>query len=349
MKIVYLTHDLDPKTGWGRYTSDLIDEVRRAGHSISVLKEKDDGKEGVVVLRRGWRIFASALRTRKYLQDCDIVHAMDGYPYGVIAALATLFLRKKLIITMVGTYSVAPLYNLKTRFLLSWAYKRASILTAISNFTKREVLKKIDLGGIRVITPGIKMSVASAGREREDFILTTGAVKFRKGYHVSIEAFAKVVEKIPTLKYKIVGDLSDVQYLETLKGIVKDLGLEEKVEFLGKVSESELTDLYERAKLFVLTSVTKSNHIEGFGIVYLEANAHALPVVGCLDTGAEDAILNGGTGFLVPQNNGEETSQAILKILENPSLAKELGEGAVQWAKDHQWSSLAPQYLNLYK
>src|SRR3989344_7228170 len=106
MKIVYLTNGMSPQDGWGRYSSDLVCGVKEWGHEVFVLKEKDDGLEGISVLKRGFGVFESAWKIRKYLEEADIIHALDGYPYAVIAALANLGLNKKLIITGVGTYAV---------------------------------------------------------------------------------------------------------------------------------------------------------------------------------------------------------------------------------------------------
>jgi len=107
MKICYLTHNTDSKSGWGRYAHDLIDGIKKSGHDVVILEEEV----------WGIGIFLSAIKARKYIKKCDVIHALDVYPYGVIACLANLFLGKKLVITAQGTYSIAPLYNIKTSFL----------------------------------------------------------------------------------------------------------------------------------------------------------------------------------------------------------------------------------------
>ena len=112
MKIVYLTNNIDPKNGWGRYASELILSVKKLGHEVAILKEVDDGFEGEVLLKRGLGMFLSALKIIKYLKNCDIIHALDVYPYGIVAYLANTFLRKKLVITAQGTYSIAPVYSI---------------------------------------------------------------------------------------------------------------------------------------------------------------------------------------------------------------------------------------------
>ncbi len=63
MKICYLTNNIDPKNGWGRYASDLILNVKKMGHEVVILKEVDDGFGGEVLLKRGLGIFLSAITT----------------------------------------------------------------------------------------------------------------------------------------------------------------------------------------------------------------------------------------------------------------------------------------------
>ncbi|MEK7154223.1 MAG: glycosyltransferase family 4 protein [Patescibacteria group bacterium] len=351
MKIVYLTGSTNPKNGWGRYASDLIGGIKNAGHEVLVLKEIDDGYEGLPVLRRGISIFVTALRIRRYVKTCDIIHALDGYPYGVVAALANLRLNKKLVITGLGTYAVAPLYNWRTASLLKWGYARANNVVAISNYTKQEILKKVFLKEIKVISPGIdfekfhKDKVASS----ENFILSVGALKFRKGYHVSIPAFAFAKTKIPGLKYKIVGSQRDISYFNYLKKLAGDYGVDKDVEFLTGVSDEELSRLYRSARLFILTSVNQGHHFEGFGLVFLEAAAAGLPVIGTTGNGIVDAIRDGFNGMLVPQNDIPKTAEALAKIVLNEEIAKEFSQNSYDWTKQHSPDKMASEYLRVYE
>ena len=84
-------------------------------------------------------------------------------------------------------------------------------------------------------------------------------------------------------------------------------------------------------------------------MVYLEANACGKPVIGTYNCGAEDAIKDGFNGFLVPQNNIEKTSQAVLKILDNPDLAKKLGINGKKKAQDMNWQNTVEKYMKIYK
>ena len=351
LKICYLTNNIDQKNGWGRYAHDLISGVRAAGHEAVVLKEIDDGLEGAVVLKRGPGMFLSAIKIRKYLKDCDVVHALDGYPYGIVAALSNIRLNKKLIISGVGTYSVEPLFNPKTSFLLRWAYKKADRIPCISRYTQGQILKKIKLNNTSVINLGIDPDKFHRARQnsREKFLISVGALKYRKGYHISIPAFALVKKEISDLKYKIVGSQKDKKYFAHLKDLTRKYGIEKDVDFLMNVSDNKLGDIYSQAKLFILTSVNHGYHFEGFGLVFLEAAAAGLPVIGTLDNGIEDAVKDGYNGILVPQNNVEKTADAIVNILSEPEKWQKMSQESYKWAEEHDISLTINKYLSLYK
>jgi glycosyltransferase involved in cell wall biosynthesis len=345
-----LTNNVRPYSGWGRCASDLIAAIRNEGHEVVVLKEDDDGTEGVPILKRGIWLFWSALCIRKYVQQCDVVHALDGYPFGIIAALANIGLHKRIIITGIGTYSVDPLYNWKTARLLMWAYQRARHVPCISHFTRDEILKKIKLDNISVVNLGIDVEEFSESypSSANKFLLSVGALKYRKGYHISIPAFAILRREFPSLVYRIVGSKADSGYVGRLASLAQAQGVLEGVEFLGEVSEKELKRLYGRASVFILTSINQGHHFEGYGLVCLEAAATGLPIVGTKGNGIEDAVKDGYNGILVRQNDVQETAVAISDILKNEDKRLAMSSNGKKWAEEHDIRIMIQEYLSLY-
>ena len=351
MKIVYLTSETDPKTGWGRYSSDLISGIKNKGHQVKVLKSNDDGYLGEPVLDSRKNIFSLASKIQSHLTDCDIIHALDGYPYGVIAALANRKLKKKLIITGVGTYAVAPLYHLKTFLLTKWAYKQANYITAISSYTLSEMKKKSKIKDSSVILPGInsKKFFRQHNESNEEFIISVGALKHRKGYHVSIPAFSKVKKDFPNLKYVIVGNQKDTNYFNLLKKLAKENNVSDDVIFLTNISDEELADKYSKAKLFILTSINHDHHFEGYGLVFLEAAASGLPVIGTQDNGILDAVKDNHNGLLVPQNSIDKTAEALLKLLSDEKLSREFSQNSYDWVEENDTLNSIKAYHKLYE
>lgn len=341
MKICYIGSSIDSKNGWGRYASDLIYGI-----------EASECKVSRVAVQGGARGFIDAVfRARKLIKECDIVHALDVYPYGVITYLAKVFSGKKFIISAQGTYAIEPLYMAKTAFLARLAYRSADVIIAISNFTKGELLKKTQLENINVINHGVNLE--KFYRERmpslEDFILSVGALKRRKGYHISIPAFALVKKYFPKLVYKVVGSQEDIIYFNELKNIAENYGVSKDVKFICGLSDNELVDLYRKAKLFLLTSVNIGHNFEGFGFVFLEAAAAGLPVVGTLGNGIEDAVRNGANGILAPQGDIRNTADALMKILGDKNRWQGMSRASYVWAKEHKLEDVIEKYLKVYE
>jgi len=357
MKICFLNQNLNIYAGVGRYGRDIINNISQVKDMeiIVLTEEKSDDNFNFSILSPSFRlrqlpyIFINALRIRKYIKKCDIIHALDGYPYGVIATLANIGLNKKLIINGIGTYSVLPLDKPIKCSLLRWAYKKADKIICISSFTEKQILKRINLHNTVVINHGVdynKFQIGYRGQNKEKIILSVGALKLRKGYHISIPAIAEVKKKYPNIKYYIVGG----RPTEIYSKLVKDCGLKENVKFFYDISDEELIELYYDSNVFLLTSITiNDNDFEGFGLVYLEAGACGRPVIGAYGSGAEDAIINQKTGFLVPQNDVQKTAEAILKLLDNPELAETMGENGKKRAEKMSWEDVAQKYIEEYK
>ncbi len=350
MNICFLSRDTEKTNGEGRYASSLIAGVRAKGHhTVSLTVYPSQG--GVPIIRRGAGILWSSIVARKYFRECNVIHALDINPYGIIAMLGSLGLNKKIVITAQGTYSVAALHHMRTRALARKAGKRADTLVAISRFTRDEILKEITPKRIEVINHGVDLSKFSGTHEPTSppFILSVGIVKRRKGYHIAIPAFAKVRERFPELRYIIVGRHDDPWYFEELQGLAKQYGVAAAIEFKKNITDEELRDLYRTAALFVLPSVNHDNHFEGFGLVFLEAAAAGLPVIGTKGNGSEDAIHDGYNGILVPQNDIEATAAAMEAVIQDDVRAKRMSGAGVEWAKAHSETRVIEQYMRLYE
>lgn len=362
MKICFFTHNLHQDNGTGVFSRRLIAGLRDAlGAQIVALTASAAGEsyEYPLLCANKLRLLGRLPKIRKIIKSCDAVHTLDAFPYGIIATLASLGLGKKIIIAAIGSGSILPLYKWHYTPFVRSAYRRAAAITAISVFTKEEILKKIPDLQITVINPGVDMAeftthvTRSTKHEIEKYkpyILSVGQLRWRKGHHFSIQAFAKIVPSFPRLKYLIVGKHYTDVYDRRLENLIAELGLQDRVYILKDVDSREaLIELYKNAELFCLFSQNVKHDVEGFGLVFLEAAAAGLPVVGSKNCGVDDAARDGKNGILVPTRNPDDFADAIIQILGNERLKKAMGEESLAFARDSSWEKRIEEYVDVYK
>lgn len=359
MKILLITKTLSLDDGQGRYSREIINQLKNEYQLIILTSDLADFKPVDVeihkipsfyILNNLFLNFFYSLKLFKFTERVDFIHFLSDFPYCILFGFHKL--KKPFFITAHGTYAVDPLEKICSGHFLKGAYKRAKKIFCVSEFTKNEILKRIKLNNLIAINNGVNYQnwqidykpVKMSYRK----ILSVGALKSRKGYHISIPAMAKVKESYQNLKYYIVGSQEDKKCFQELKDLVRQYHLENNIIFLEKISDEELIKLYYQADLFLLTPVNVGSKFEGFGLVYLEAGACGIPAIGTYGCGAEEAIKDGYNGLLVSQNNIEETAQAILKILADENLAKKLGENGKERAQEFSWEKIIKKYEVIY-
>ena len=119
---------------------------------------------------------------------------------------------------------------------------------------------------------------------------------------------------------------------------------------MGPVDDYTKNQFYKLSNVFVLVPEISKNSIEGFGIVYIEANFFQLPVIGSRSGGVRIAIENGKNGFLINPKDVMNLKDLIMKLYENDQLCKKLGANGHDRVKDlFNWSKNALTYRELLK
>jgi glycosyltransferase involved in cell wall biosynthesis len=159
-----------------------------------------------------------------------------------------------------------------------------------------------------------------------------------------VEFLIRALENIKARLWIIgVGPLED-----SLKTLVAEKGLADRVEFLGQVSEPDLVAYYHACDVFVLPSITNA---EMFGVVQLEAMACRKPVISTdLPTGVSWVNQHGKTGYVVPPENVEELANAIQQLLNSASLREEMGAaGRMRVEQQFTSTTMAEAMLQVYE
>ena len=169
----------------------------------------------------------------------------------------------------------------------------------------------------------------------------------RKGQDTLLRAWPAVIEKVPDAVLLIAGR---GPYAKTLRQLAEQAGVAGSVIFTGPVPQDELAAHYAAGDVFSMPCRTRRGglDVEGLGIVYLEASATGLPVVGGDSGGAPDAILEGETGYVVGGRDVRALSERLTALLQDPAGAKAMGEKGRAWVeRDWNWDLIASRLRTL--
>ena len=180
------------------------------------------------------------------------------------------------------------------------------------------------------------------GTEGRRVLLSVGRLIPRKGQDTVIRLLPRIAATVPDVVYCIAGEGVEAER-RRLRDLAAAAGVADRVRFLGEVPEGDLPALYAACDVFVMLNRTMPDgDVEGFGIVFLEANACGKPVVGGRSGGAVEAVRDGQTGFLVPEGDDDSAVTSIVRLLTDPGLRARLGEMGRRWAIKHfSWDRTA--------
>lgn len=246
---------------------------------------------------------------------------------------------------------LAPLYDgLRTRLLT-----RADALFPVSRYTAGLLeARGVAPGRVTVVpngTDAARFAPGDATDLREALgvadrrvVLTVCRLVPRKGVDTVLRALARTAAACPDVVYLIGGTGPDRPRLEAL---ARAEGVADRVRFLGRIPDEALPHHYRACDVFVMPSRLDPPHVEGFGIVFLEANACGKPVIGARTGGIPDAIREGETGLLVEPDDPAALAEALTDLLTHPDRAARLGrQGRTRVLAEATWDHVAARLLD---
>jgi glycosyltransferase involved in cell wall biosynthesis len=196
---------------------------------------------------------------------------------------------------------------------------------AVSEQVRRHSIEvdRIDPARVQTIYNGLNLedwdTAPRPAKAPGEFLVTTvGNIRRVKGHDVLIRAAAAVVKQFPKVTFSIAGEVLEPGYFTELQALTQELSLGNHLRFDGGVTD--LRQHLDAADIFDLPSRS-----EGFSNAIVEAMAASLPVVATDVGGNAEAVKDGISGFLVPSNDPDALSVAILKLLSDPSQARAMG------------------------
>ena len=285
----------------------------------------------------------------------DLVHSILDFPFCFLAARSAKKYGKPFLMGAQGTYGVMPLTYAPDKYLLTFAYRHAKRIVVPSLFTK-DLIQKVagEEYPIDIIHNGVdfarfdrtidtqELRARAGGRK---ILLTVGNFKERRGQDLILRALGILKKKRSDFFYYLVGGGSLRTSLEEL---ARSLGLTEYVAFVGQKDGEELVRYFHACDIYVHTPRVFRLNFEGFGIVYLEASACGKPLVATDAGGIRDAVIDGETGLIVPDEDVAGIAEALDRLLSDPALCTRLGEEGKRYAREHDWSMIVDDFLKVY-
>lgn len=334
----------------------LVAGLRKKGHRVFIFapdvpsfKDKPTNKVIRLPSFAGWgqRFAFPPLLTPKFSNSLlkkvkdlklDLIHVHGPYPTGMIGA----YLAKKLDIPLIMTYHTHLIAYLK-----SWTKWWWLPLSLLVQFLVRLFVKKFSDSCQIVITPGNRMAevLRSYGVKKEITVIPnavhfqktnlkqpssspvlvyTGRIAEEKNLLMLIKAFSNVLSKEPKAKLFLVGGGS---WESKIAKIIRKKGLSSSIILTGVVPHEKIPDYLSRASVFVFPSVTETQSVS-----IVEAMAAGLPTVVTNEGGARENVEDGKTGFIV-KNDPKVFSQAVIRLLENEKLRRQMGKNGKERVK----------------
>ncbi len=283
------------------------------------------------------RLLAEVPRLHKR-NPIDVIHAHAALPCGHAAALLTRTLNIPFVVTLHGldvfnTCFQGGVPAQWRRKVSIDVYRRARMVICISDRVQRllregapdEVRSTVVYNGTdpSFFSPTLADLPSSEVQPRAipqpaTEILIVGNLLVGKGHELVVRAIGKLESRHPQLRCRVIGEGPDRARFEAL---TKSLGLEQRVQFVGRKSRAEVAEAMRSCSVFALPS-----RCEGLGCVYLEAMACGKPVIACRGQGIEEIIEHGDNGWLIPIDGLEELVQALQTLLGRPDLCARIGD-----------------------
>ena len=258
------------------------------------------------------------------------------------------FRPRRLVLTFHGSEILKFARSPVRRWLAGQLIRRATRISTLTNYTQELLLAHFPGAADKIcLTPGALRSDFAAVPPKPDsprkkiIVLTVGRLHPRKGQLLTLQALQMLTPAVRArLEYWVVGGQSKGNYEARLRAAAAEKP-DLSVRFFGNIPDEELSDLYDRADIFAMTSVNLEHSVEGFGLVYLEAAAHGLPVIAHDVGGVSEAVMQGVTGLLVPPHRPAPLAAAFEKLIHDEPLRRQLGTAGRDWATRNCWKESA--------
>jgi glycosyltransferase involved in cell wall biosynthesis len=287
-------------------------------------------------------------------KNFSLIHSLFTNTSLIIASRASSKYKIPLITGEQGTYAAVPFKYKISALIYKKFISQAKYIIFPSDFTRKIFCNFY--GGINIwkktliIENGVDFKRFNNGISEHKIkykFVGIGALKERKGFEYSINAIALARKQIPNISYTIIGGGPE-KYKNKLEKIISENNLESCVQIVGPLSGCELINSISNAYAYLHTPISFNWNFEGYGIVYSEANALGMPVIGSDSGGVSSAIKNGVNGYITQEANVKDIYEKILDLCEDELNYINMSEKSIQVARNRDWNIIIDKYINIY-
>jgi glycosyltransferase involved in cell wall biosynthesis len=366
IRIALVTHTFLPRIG-GRetYVAKLAENLCRLGDDVVIVttgfgKEVEKTGEIVIIrlpsmemllsgspMRLTYRIIPRLLGTLMTLRF-DVVQAHDLEQFSTyMAALAAHIKKKPMVLAITG---LGPL----TQPVSTFAKLHNSVLGRILITAAKAVIvgskakeKELGLQGKRgvFVVPfhGTEIKDDSSIHTDQLRLLVCARMIPRKGFQVAIRAFSDILAVYPGARLVLVGP--DEGFRPQLEELSRKLRLTQSIEFAGPATSPGYEDQLKRSYIVIVPSLYESEP----PLVMLDSMARSKPIIASSTDGISEVIVHEQNGLLFPPGDHKRLSQAVVRLIGNDSLRRQLSENARQTALNFSWPNIADATRAVYR
>ena len=371
---LFITNDFGPRAGGiETFVHGLIERLPKGSVIVYTSAQANAQtfdaewllKYGVEVIRDRSKILLPTPRVIKACQKLISNRKLSKVAFGAAAPLAMMARAMRSagaqkVVALTHGHEVWWAKVPPFSFAIRYMGKNIDAITYLGDYTRGEISKALseaDASKLVQIAPGIDVDHfiptdssnlrAELGLTDKSVIISVGRLVHRKGQDKLISALPEIKTSVPNVHLVLVGVGPHQEYLEKL---ALKLNVSDCVTFIGRINYAELPKYICLGDIFAMPSRSRffGLEVEGLGIVYLEASACGLPVVGGKSGGAPDAVLVGETGMVVDGTNSSEIADACIELLNNPELCALMGANGRAWIIENwRWEIWATRYAAL--
>ena len=370
-KVLVLTNDFPPRPGGIQFFVHAL-AMRLPPESVTVYApawagaEKFDAELPFLVVRHPTSLMlpvpSVARRAERILtaEGCDAVLFGAAAPLGLLAPRLRRAGAERLIALTHG-HEVGWAALPGARATLRRIGDSVDTVTYLGEYTRVRLARALSpqaAARMTRLTPGVDVSEFYPGaggqavRERwglggRPVVVCVSRMVPRKGQDTLIRAWPLVLATTPDATLLLVGD---GPYRSRLERMARHLGVDRSVVFTGAPSRAELPAYFDAGNVFAMPCRTRRRglDVEGLGMVFLEAAATGLPVVGGDSGNSADAIRDGETGYVVPGVGVADLADRLKRLLNDPGAAKAMGEKGLAWVhREWRWEIVAQRFTEI--